>query len=68
MRARALYNQGFRDVNTLKHASVSELMAIPGIGPHTAKRIKEQVGGLIKKGELAMLKTERTEQRTLSEF
>jgi helicase len=68
MRARALYNQGFRDVNTLKRASVSELMAIPGIGSHTAKRIKEQVGSLIKKGELAMLKTERTEQRTLSEF
>ncbi|MEM3736545.1 MAG: DEAD/DEAH box helicase [Candidatus Bathyarchaeia archaeon] len=68
VRARALYSRGLRSLGELRRASVSELMAVPGIGSRIAKVIKEQVGGLIKREELGMLKAEKSEQRALSEF
>jgi len=68
IRARALYDRGFRDLAALKRASITELSTTPGIGSVTARKIKEQVGGTIKKSELAMLKSEHSEQKALSEF
>jgi len=52
IRARALYAAGFHALEDLKHAQPSQLVAVPGIGGRLAKRIKEQVGGLVRKGEL----------------
>ena len=68
IRARVLFDAGYKDLEALKHASIQQLRALPLVGAQTARQIKDQVGGLIKKEELQMLKTERTEQSTLSEF
>jgi helicase len=71
VRARALYNAGFKDMQTLKYASVTDLMNVPMIGPTLAKKIKEQVGGLIKAEEWDKLKSksaETTEQSLLTDY
>lgn len=70
-RARALYNAGYRSLGELKHVSVTDLMNVPLIGPSLAKKIKEQVGGLIKAEEWEKLRskaTEATEQSLLSDY
>jgi len=71
VRARSLFNAGYRNLDDLKHASVTDLMNVPLIGPSVAKRIKEQVGGLIKAEEWETLKakgTETTEQSLLTDY
>ncbi|MGA3110354.1 MAG: DEAD/DEAH box helicase [Candidatus Bathyarchaeia archaeon] len=71
VRARSLFNAGYRNLDELKHASVTDLMNVPLIGPSVAKRIKEQVGGLIKAEEWETLKakgTETTEQSLLTDY
>jgi len=70
LRARAIHNAGYHTIEELRKASVTDLMRIPTIGPGMAKRIKEQVGGLIKKEEWDMLRThpEATEQAFLTEY
>ena len=70
-RARALFNAGYRTIEELKHASVTDLMNVPLIGPTVAKKIKEQVGGLIKADEWESLKSgavESTEQSLLTDY
>jgi helicase len=49
IRARALYSSGLKTVEDLKKASLTRLLAVPGIGGKLAKQIKEQVGGTVKK-------------------
>ncbi len=49
VRGRIIFNSGFQTVEDLKHASVEELTALPSVGPRLAKKIKEQVGGYVKK-------------------
>jgi helicase len=49
VRGRIIFNSGFETVEDLKHASIEELTALPSVGPRLAKKIKEQVGGFIKK-------------------
>jgi helicase len=71
VRARSLFNAGFRKLEDLKHASVTDLMNVPTIGPSIAKKIKEQVGGLIKAEEWEALKSkaaESTEQSLLTDY
>ena len=70
-RARALFNAGYKTIEELKHASVTDLMNVPLIGPTVAKKIKEQVGGLIKADEWESLKAgavEGTEQSLLTDY
>jgi len=70
-RARALFNAGYKTIEELKHASVTDLMNVPLIGPTVAKKIKEQVGGLIKADEWESLKSgavESTEQSLLTDY
>lgn len=43
VRARALYNAGFKDVRNIESASVQKLAGIPKIGESIAKKIKEQI-------------------------
>lgn len=47
VRARALYQAGYRSLEDLRRASLEELMRVPTIGGRVAKRIKEQVGGTV---------------------
>jgi len=69
VRGRALFNAGFRTTKDLKHASIRQLTEIPLIGPRVAKRIKEQVGGLVKSDEWERLKEEKGEgQKKLFEY
>ncbi len=51
VRARMMYNAGLKSIDDIKERSLTELTAIPTIGPSLAKRIKEQAGGLIKADE-----------------
>lgn len=53
VRARRLFRSGYKSVEDLAHASVSDLANIPGIGAKLAVSIKEQAGGLIKRKDLA---------------
>ena len=71
VRARSLYNAGYKSIEELKHVSVTDLMNVPLIGPTLAKKIKEQVGGLIKADEWETLKSksaEATEQSLLTDY
>jgi helicase len=71
VRARSLFSAGFKKLEDLKHASVTDLMNVPTIGPSVAKKIKEQVGGLIKAEEWEALKSktaETTEQSLLTDY
>lgn len=67
VRARALYNAGYRDEESLRRATVGELLSVPTIGPAIARRIKECVGGKISPEDWALLKGRRKgfEQRSL---
>jgi helicase len=70
-RARMLYSNGMKTIDDLKHATATDLMKIPLIGPTIAKKIKEQVGGKIRAEEWEVMKrdTDGTEeQRLLSEY
>jgi helicase len=71
VRARSLFNAGYQNLDDLKRASVTDLMNVPLIGPSLAKKIKEQVGGLIKAEEWETLKSktaETTEQSLLTDY
>jgi helicase len=70
-RARALFNAGYKTIEELKGASVTDLMNVPMIGPAIAKKIKEQVGGLIRVEEWEQLKSgsgENTQQSLLTDY
>ena len=69
VRARVLYNAGFKSVDDLKRASVKELVDIPLIGRSVAKRIKEQLGGLVKAKEWERLsRAEEAKQEALTKY
>ncbi len=71
VRARSLFNARYRNLDDLKHASVTDLMNVPLIGPSLAKKIKEQVGGLIRAEEWETLKSktaQTTEQSLLTDY
>ncbi|MGQ9565882.1 MAG: DEAD/DEAH box helicase [Candidatus Bathyarchaeales archaeon] len=69
IRARILFNSGFKTVEDLKHAPVENLIKLPLIGPTIAKKIKEQVGGFMKTSEWKKLKTEKgEEQQPLTDY
>ena len=69
VRARLLYNSGFKSISDLKSATVSALMSVPLIGPAVARKIKDQVGGKIKAEEFEILKKEEPrEQALLTEY
>lgn len=69
VRGRMLFNAGFTSLRVLKEASVEEIAAVPTLGLTLAKRIKEQVGGLIKAEEWERLKSGKEwEQKSLTEF
>jgi helicase len=69
VRGRIIYNAGYKTIEDIKHATLEELTNLPLIGPRVAKRIKEQVGGFVKKDAWEKLETvEEWKQKALSEF
>jgi len=68
VRARILFNSGFKTIQDLKRASVEELLNLPLVGPRLAKSIKEQVGGRIRLEEWEKLKKGEGRQRALTEY
>lgn len=69
VRGRILFNAGYRTIADVKHAPIENLTNLPLIGPKLAKRIKEQVGGFLKKEEWERLREEDTwKQKAISEY
>ncbi|HVP26760.1 MAG TPA: DEAD/DEAH box helicase [Candidatus Bathyarchaeia archaeon] len=69
VRGRIIYNAGYTSIEDIKHAALDDLTNLPLIGPGLARKIKEQVGGYVKKD--AWEKLERTEeyrQKALTEY
>ena len=65
IRGRMLHNAGLTDIEALKQASLSRLASIPLIGPQTARKIKEQVGGLVSQEEWEKFKGKTWKQKKL---
>jgi helicase len=68
-RGRIMYNAGYKTIEDIKHAELDELTNLPQIGPRLAKKIKEQVGGFVKKKTWEKLESEdEWKQRALTEY
>ncbi len=71
VRGRIIFNAGYQTIEDLKHATIEDLTNLPSVGPRLAKKIKEQVGGFVKKETLDNIskgKVEETEQKGLFDF
>jgi helicase len=69
VRGRIIFNAGYQTIPDLKHASIEELTNLPSVGPRLAKKIKEQVGGFVKKETWENLdKADEVTQKGLFEF
>jgi helicase len=69
VRGRILYNAGYKTMEDIKHAAIEDLTNLPLVGPKLAKKIKEQVGGFVKKEEWGKLeKEEAWRQKALTEY
>jgi len=69
VRGRIIYNAGYKTIEDIKHAAIKDLVSLPLIGPRLAKKIKEQVGGFVRKEEWKKLeKGEEWEQKALTEY
>jgi len=69
VRGRIIFNAGYQTILDLKRASVEELTNLPSVGPRLAKKIKEQVGGFVKKETWENLdKADEVEQKGLFDF
>jgi helicase len=69
VRGRIIFNAGYQTIPDLKHASIEELTNLPSVGPRLAKKIKEQVGGFVKKETWENLeKADEATQKALFEF
>jgi len=69
IRGRILYNAGYKTIEDIKTAAVEDLMNLPLIGPRLAKKIKEQVGGFVRKDMWEKLEKEDAwKQKALTEY
>jgi len=68
-RGRIIYNAGYKTIEDIKTAPIEDLVNLPLIGPRVAKKIKEQVGGFVKKEAWEKLeKEEAWKQKALTEY
>ncbi len=63
VRARVLFNAGYKTIIDLKKARINELVKIPLIGSNIAKKILEQVGGAINRETWRKLSSEEREKQ-----
>jgi len=69
IRGRIIYNAGYKTIEDIKHVALDELTNLPLIGPRLAKKIKEQVGGFVKKETWEKLEREdEWKQTALTEY
>jgi len=69
VRGRILYNSGYKTIEDIKRAPIENLTNLPLIGPKLAKKIKEQVGGFVKKEAWEKLeKANEWKQKALTEY
>ena len=69
VRGRIVYNAGYKTIEDIKHAPLEDLTNLPLIGPRLAKKIKEQVGGFVKKETWEKLeKGEEWKQKSLADY
>jgi helicase len=69
VRGRILHNSGFKTIENIKRASLEDLTNLPLIGPRVAKRIKEQLGGFVRREEWEKLERgEDWKQKALSDY
>jgi helicase len=68
VRGRIIFNAGYKAIEDIKHAPLENLTNLPAIGPKLAKKIKEQVGGFVKKDEWEKLDEEEWKQKALTEY
>ena len=69
VRGRIMFNAGFQTIEDIKHAPLEDLTNLPLIGPRLAKKIKEQVGGFVKKETWEKLeKSDEWKQRSLADY
>jgi helicase len=68
-RGRIIYNAGYKTIDEIKTAPIEDLVNLPLIGSRVARRIKEQVGGFVKKETWEKLeKEEAWKQKALTEY
>ncbi|MBS7614924.1 DEAD/DEAH box helicase [Candidatus Bathyarchaeota archaeon] len=68
-RAIVLYNAGLRTLEDLQKVSLDTLIGLPLIGTAVAKKIKEQIGGYVKREEWEKLSMEeKAEQHALTDY
>ncbi|MCW3996770.1 MAG: DEAD/DEAH box helicase [Candidatus Bathyarchaeota archaeon] len=70
VRGRIIFNAGYQTIEDLRHAKIEDLTNLPSVGPRLAKKIKEQVGGFVKKETWESLSkaSEEAEQKGLFDF
>jgi helicase len=69
VRGRIMFDAGYHTIEDIKLAPVENLTSLPLIGPRLAKKIKEQVGGYVKKDEWENLSNEQEfKQKALGDF
>ncbi len=68
VRARMLYNAGFRTIGSLKRAPITRIAGVPLIGGKLARLIKEQVGGVVEEEDWRRLEELEAEQKALTTF
>jgi helicase len=68
VRGRIIFNAGYKSTDDLKRAPIEDLASLPLIGPRLAKKLKEQLGGFMKKETLDKLEQNEWKQKALTEF
>ena len=69
VRGRIMYNAGLQTIADIKHAPLEKLTNLPLIGPWLAKKIKEQVGGFVKKETWEKLEEgDEWKQKSLADY
>ena len=69
VRGRILFSSGYKTIDDIKSAPIENLANLPLIGPKLAKKIKEQVGGFMKKETWEKLEREdEWKQKALTEY
>ena len=69
VRGRIMFDAGYQTIDDVKHAPIEELSNLPLMGPKLAKKVKEQVGGYVKKDEWESLgNAQEFKQKALGDF
>jgi len=68
VRARGLYQSGYRTLHDIRRSTPEELARVPRIGSVLAAKIKVEAGGKVRRSDLAGVKAGGRVQTTLGEF